>query len=474
MASDIEAAIKQICEEKGLSYEAVLETIESALAAAYRKDYGNKLQNIEAEFDPSTGEVKLEDVKIVVEDLPEEEIEKMREMQAEEAAEIEAQKSAREKGFDFGEVKKVKKGERGTAETNEASETKLDGELEDEGPKFNPKTDIMISDAKVLKSGAEIGDVIRTDLPLPGEFGRMAAMTAKQVITQKLREAEREIIFSQYKEQEGEVLIGTVQRREGRVVLVDIGRTVGILAPDDQIPGERYNAGDRIKVFVREVALGTRGPQISLSRTSGELVQVLFEVEIPEVADGIVEIKGIAREAGSRSKVAVASTDESIDPIGACIGQRGVRIQTIIHELGGEKIDVIEWSDDPKEFIAAALAPAKVKSVVVDDASGMATAEVAEDQLSLAIGRGGQNVRLAAKLVGLKVSVKGDGEAGVKDEEVKPESEEVIMSDEEVKSEDAEVISTSEEVIAEGEEVKDDDSDNDDDSKVEDDQGEDK
>ncbi|MDP2631216.1 MAG: transcription termination factor NusA [Candidatus Uhrbacteria bacterium] len=398
MASDIEQAIRQICEEKGISYEAVIETIEAALSAAYRKDYGNKLQNLEAEFDPSTGGVNLFDVKNVVEDLPEEEIEKMRAMQAEEAEERESARAA--DSF----APRPKK------DFTEDGYKKEEAEgLEDEGPKFNPKTDIMVSDAQVLKMGAQIGDIIRTALPLPGEFGRMAAMTAKQVITQKLREAEREIIFNEYKEQEGEVLIGTVQRREGRVILVDIGRTVGVIAPDDQVPTERYNPGDKIKVYVREVALGSRGPQISLSRTSSELVRVLFEVEIPEVADGIVQIKAIAREAGSRSKVAVSSTDDSIDPIGASIGQRGVRIQTIISELGGEKIDVIEWSDDQKEFIINSLAPAKVKSIEISEADGSATAEVAEDQLSLAIGRGGQNVRLAAKLTGLRLSVRGDG-----------------------------------------------------------------
>ncbi len=394
MASDIESAIRQICEEKGLSYESVMETVEQALAAAYRKDYGNKMQNIEVEFDPTVGTVVAFDVKTVVENLPEEELEKMRAQQAEDAAAEEAGKSARDA---FKEAPRRKEGEE-------------EESLEDEGPVFNPKTDIMISEAKVLKMSAEIGDVIRTELPVATDFGRMAAMTAKQVITQKLREAEREIIYNEFKEHEGEVLIGTVQRREGRVVLIDLGRSVGVIIPDDQVHTERYNSGDRLKVYVREVSLGTRGPQILVSRSSTELVKALFDLEIPEVSEGLVEIKAIAREGGNRTKVAVASNDESVDPIGACIGQRGVRIQTIINELSGEKIDVIEWSEDTEEFIGAALSPAKVVSIDMNEEEHVAVVNVAQDQLSLAIGRGGQNVRLASKLVGWKLSVVGDGE----------------------------------------------------------------
>lgn len=366
-----------------------METIQSALAAAYRKDYGNKMQNIEIEFDPSSGSVRAYDVKTVVEDLPEEEMEKMRQEQAAVAAHTEAHEAAKGKG--------------GFSEEEEKFEAPIaEGEA---APKFNPKTEIMFSDARVLKFDVKVADVMRTELPLPGEFGRMAAMTAKQVITQKLREAEREIVFNEFKEQEGEVLIGTVQRREGRLVLVDLGRTVGVILPEDQIPTERYHSGDRIKVYVREVALGTRGPQIMLSRANEALVRALFEIEIPEVADGTVEIKAIAREAGSRTKIAVTSVDNGVDPIGACIGQRGVRIQTVISELGGEKIDVIEWNDDPEAFITAALSPAKVVKIELHEEEKVATALVAEDQLSLAIGRGGQNVRLAAKLTGWRVSV---------------------------------------------------------------------
>ena len=391
MASEIESAIRQICEEKGLSYESVMETVEQALAAAYRKDYGNKMQNIEVEFDPSSGAVKAFDVKTVVEDLPEEELEKLRQAEAE----------------------AVEAAEAGHAMRKALKEEPKEGDdlLEDEGPVFNPKTDIMISDAQVLKMGAAVGDVIRTELPVATDFGRMAAMTAKQVITQKLREAEREIVFNEFKEHEGEVLIGTIQRREGRVVLVDLGRSVGVMIPEDQVHAERYNPGDRLKVYVREVSLGTRGPQILVSRSSVELVKALFEIEIPEIAEHLVEIKAIAREAGNRTKVAVISHDESVDPIGACIGQRGVRIQTVINELSGEKIDVVEWSENMEEFITAALSPAKVGTIEMDAEEQVAIVNVDQDQLSLAIGRGGQNVRLASKLVGWKLSVVGDEEA---------------------------------------------------------------
>lgn len=385
MSSAIEQAIRQICEEKGLSYESVLETIESALAAAYRKDFGDKYHNLEAEFDPETAGVKIFDVKTVVEDISAEELEEFRKQ---EAAENAAREARRAMG-DFGPP---------------ASE-EVAG---DEAHKFNPKTDVMLSDARILKMSTKVGDVMRTELPIPGEFGRMAAMTAKQVITQKLREAEREIIFNEFKGVEGTVIMGTVQRHEGRIILVDIGRTAGILKPEDQMPGDKYRSGDRIKVYVREVSLGPRGPQILLSRTHENLLKHLFEVEIPEIAEGTVEIKALAREAGARTKIAVSSRDPQIDPIGSCIGQRGTRIQTIISELAGEKIDVIEWSEDPKEFLRFALAPAKVVSVDLVTEERIANILVSSDQLSLAIGRGGQNVRLASRLSGWKINILED------------------------------------------------------------------
>jgi N utilization substance protein A len=387
MSSPIEQAIRQICEEKGLAYESVIDAIELALAAAYRKDFGDKNSNIEVEFDPATALSRIFDVKTVVSDMDLAQLEK-----AEEERKVRAEALA----LQIEEARKNR------------TEIPAISIEEDLGPRFNPKTDIMVSDAQVLKMGAQVGDMIRTQMPTPGEFGRMAAMTAKQVITQKLREAEREVIFSEFKEHEGTIMNGTVQRREGRIVLVDLGRTTGVMRSEDQIPSERYNPGDRIKVFVRQVGLATKGPEILVSRTSEDMVRTLFEFEIPEIAEGSVEIKGIAREAGSRSKVAVTTAEDSIDPIGACIGQRGTRIQTIIGELGGEKIDIVEWVEDPKIFIQNALSPAKITSIELREEDKAAFVKVKEDQLSLAIGKGGQNVRLAAKLSGWKINILGD------------------------------------------------------------------
>lgn len=380
MASPIELAIRQICDEKGLSYESVIETIASAIAAAYRKDFGDKYHNLEAEFDTETGLARIFDVKTVVEDISPEELEAVKVREAEASAKREALRA-------LGEF------------------VPEDVPSEEAGPKFNPKTDIMLSEAKILKLSAKVGDVLRTELPQAMEFGRMAAMTAKQVITQKLREAEREIVFNEFKSVEGDVLTGTVQRKEGRIILVDIGRTTGIMKPEDQMPTEKYRSGDRLKMFVREVSLGTRGPQILLSRTHEGLVRKLFEFEIPEVAEGSVVMKAIAREPGARTKVAVAAAEAGVDPIGACIGQRGTRIQTITSELSGEKIDIIEWSENPKEFIIHSLSPAKVVEVILNEEERAATVVVPSDQLSLAIGRGGQNVRLAARLTGWKVNI---------------------------------------------------------------------
>lgn len=409
MSSPIEQAIRQICEEKGLAYESVIDAIQSALAAAYRKDFGDKNSNIEVEFDPATAESRIFDVKTVVEDIDLEELEK-----------LEGERRERAEAFARQIEDARKNGERIPAIS-----------VEDEmGQRYNPKTDIMVSEAQVLKMGSKLGDVIRTEMPTPGEFGRMAAMTAKQVITQKLREAEREIIFSEFKEHEGTIMNGTVQRREGRIVLVDLGRTTAVMRSEDQIPTERYNPGDRIKVFVRQVGLTTKGPEILVSRTAEEMVQTLFEFEIPEIGEGLVQIKGIAREAGSRSKVAVSTSDQNIDPIGACIGQRGTRIQTIIAELGGEKIDIIEWSEDPSVFISNALSPAKITSLVLQEEEKSAFVKVKEDQLSLAIGKGGQNVRLAAKITGWKINISGDEEAKEETETIPSEEPAVAPTEE--------------------------------------------
>jgi N utilization substance protein A len=409
MASQISQAIKQICDEKNISYDSVIETIEAALAAAYRKDFGNKNQNIQVEFDPEkydgmTQGIRVFDVKEVVED-----------MELPEPGEEESEKSA---DAPVGARHAAPKEEDTSEKEKKASSgDSAEGEAEDEEPKFNPKTMIMIRDARDIKPDARIGEEIRVELSIPDAFGRMAAQTAKQVIMQKLREAERNVIFEDFKGREGELMNVTVQRREGRIVLIDLGRATGILLPEDQIEIERYYPGTRIKALLREVVMTPKGPEIRLSRSHQDLVAALFAQEIPEIANGVVVIKAIAREAGSRTKVAVTTNDDAIDPIGSCIGQRGTRIQSVIRELGGEKVDVILWSDDPATFIAAALSPATVSGVRINEDEHLASVSVGADQLSLAIGKGGQNVRLAAKLTNWRITIIKDGGEAVADSE---------------------------------------------------------
>lgn len=390
--SELTSAMKQICEEKGLSYEAVVETIESALAAAYRKDFGEKNQNIKVIFDPETIKSKIYDIKTVVEDLPEAPAEEL---------------SSADQSAQAGVVESKE------AEIIISAEPKYDenGQLipQEEVRKFNPKTEIQLKDAKESKKTAKIGDEIKTKLEVPESYGRMAAQTAKQVIIQKLREAERDMVFNEFKDKEHEVISGVIQRREGRVVLVDLGKSVGVLPQEEQIYGEKYNSGDRIKVYVKGVSTTSKGPEILLSRTSDEILRKIFYLEIPEIANGLIEIKAVAREAGARSKVAVTAASENIDPIGSCVGQRGARIQTIISELGGEKVDIIEYSDEVEKFIGNALSPAKIVKITLNVEEKKATVMVASDQLSLAIGKGGQNVRLAARLTGWKIDIMDAG-----------------------------------------------------------------
>ncbi len=397
MANEVVAAIKALAEEKGLSYEAVLETLQTALGAAYRKDFGNKQQNIEVIFDPESGDMQVFDVKTVVPDM---DLEKLAELAKQEAEE-------RQAAIDRGEEP---------------------AEPDPNRPRFNPKTDMMLADATEQKADAAIGDEIRMQLEVPAAFGRMAAQTAKQVIMQKIREAERGQVFAEFEGRAGEVVMGTVQRRDGRNVIVDLGKGTALMLASGQVRSERYEPGMRYKFLLEKVEMGMRGPEILVSRASADFVTRIFETEIPEIASGLVEIKGVSREAGARSKVAVWTDDDSIDPVGACIGQRGTRIQTIIHELGGEKIDIIQFEDDTEEYIKQALSPAKVLRVDLSEETNeegetvaVAEALVAEDQFSLAIGKGGQNVRLAAQLTGHKINVNHDG----------PEAPEVEESDDE-------------------------------------------
>lgn len=409
MASPISQAIKQISDEKNIPYESVLEAVESALAAAYRKDFGTKNQNIKVEFDPeqydgATAGIRIFDVKTVVEDmeLPEDYFERFEEARAAKRVALTAAKTI-----------EAAPAPAPTAVGGAVADAALGEEF-----MFNPKTMIMLADARDVKPDAEIDEEIRVELEIPSAFGRMAAQTAKQVIMQKIREAERGVVYEDFKSREGELMNVTIQRREGRIVLIDLGRATGVLLPEDQIESERYFPGTRLKAILREVTMSSKGPEIRLSRSSAGLVAALFAQEIPEVLNGVVDIKNIAREAGSRTKVAVSTNDEAVDPIGSCIGQRGTRIQTIIRELSGEKIDVISWSDNMAEYVAAALSPAKILDVALQAEEHLAKVKVAPDQLSLAIGKGGQNVRLAAKLTGWKITVLAESGEVVADSDV--------------------------------------------------------
>lgn len=268
---------------------------------------------------------------------------------------------------------------------------------------------ISLQEAKSINKNYEIGDVVEMKVT-PKNFGRIAAQTAKQVVVQRIREAERGIIFDEYINRENEIVTGLVQRKEKNSVFIDLGKTEAILGPGEQTPNEVYNNGDRIKTYIVEVKKTTKGPQIVLSRTHPGLVKRLFELEVPEIQSGVVEIKSIAREAGSRTKIAVLSHNENIDPVGACVGQRGQRVQVIVDELRGEKIDIIQWSSDPELFVGSALSPAKVISVTVDKETNAARVVVGDSQLSLAIGKEGQNARLAAKLTGWKIDIKSQSQ----------------------------------------------------------------
>ena len=274
----------------------------------------------------------------------------------------------------------------------------------------DPMLQISVEQAKEINPIYQVGDVVDF-VVTPKNFGRISAQTAKQVVVQKFREAEREILFNQYISKEKEIVIGIVQRIEKKNVIVQLGKIDAILAPNEQIPGEHYKFMDRIKVYVVEVKQTTKGPQIFVSRTHPELVKRLFEQEVPEVFDGTVEIKSIAREAGSRTKIAVYSKDPNVDAVGACVGQNGYRVNVVVNELCGEKIDIINWSDDPKEFIAAALSPSKVVTVAINPNEQSARIVVPDHQLSLAIGKEGQNARLSAKLTGWRIDIKSESQA---------------------------------------------------------------
>ncbi len=375
-------ALEQLEEERKIPKEKILDAIEQAMAAAYKKDYGKKGQIIRAKFDLETGKTDFYKIKIVVDDT----IAKME---------------------DEGDVE---------------YSVKDDG---DERVRFNGEHHIMIEDAKKIKKNVELNDEIVFLLDPKEDYGRIAAQTAKQVIIQKIREAERTSIIDEYGTKEGEIISGVVQKVERGNVYIDFNRATGILPGEEQIPGEYFSRGQRIRAYLYSVEDTPRGINLRLSRTHPKFIEKLFTIEAPEIQNGIVEIKSIAREAGARSKIAVFSKDDHIDPVGSCVGQKGTRVNTITQELGGEKIDIIPWSEDPKTFVSNSLSPAKVMSIEIDEKEHKAIVEVANDQLSLAIGKGGQNVRLAAKLTGWRIDIQGDEKVveNVKEEIVEKKEE---------------------------------------------------
>jgi N utilization substance protein A len=406
-------AIEQLEEEKGLPKGKLIEAIEASLAAAYKKDFGKKGQIVRAVLDEESGSVEYSQVKIVVDDTMVRQVEEGEELGDEISLPIIPPANA---------AIVVPQGE------DDAS-----GEPIDLRVRFNPEHHIMIEDARLFKRGAALGEEIIFPLEMKDDFGRIAAQTAKQVIIQKIREAERGAILEEFASRGDEIITGTIQRIERGNIFVDLGRATAILAHDDQIPGERVRIGDRIRAYLYSVEETPRGVSLRLSRAHPSFVKALFALEAPEIANGVVEIKSIAREPGSRTKIAVTTADEHIDPIGTCVGQRGTRVSTIINELGGEKIDIIQWSPNAEDFIAEALSPARVGEVVIDEDAKHARVQVAADQLSLAIGKSGQNVRLAARLTGYRIDINSrEAEEALAEEDAPLHAETAATPEEEV------------------------------------------
>ena len=334
-------ALEDLEKEKGIKKEYLLESIETALLTAYKRNF-DALDNVKVVMDPQTGATHVYSIKEVVENAK-------------------------------------------------------DSALE-----------ISLEEAKKVKKDASIGDSVEIEI-VPRNFGRIAAQTAKQVIIQKLREAEREIIFTEFNDRKGEIVSGIIQKADKNIVVMDLGRLEGIMPTKEQIPTETYRVNDKIKGYVLDVEKGAKGaPQVIVSRSHPDFVRKLLEFEIPEIYEGVIEIKSVSRDPGHRSKVAVYSPDPNIDPVGSCVGQKGIRIQNVINELNGEKIDVIEWNEDPSIYISSALLPAKILAVDIKENEKFAQVIVPDDQLSLAIGKSGQNARLAAKLTNWKIDIKSE------------------------------------------------------------------
>jgi len=373
-------SINQIAEEKKIPPDKIIEAIETAMAAAYRREYGKKSQIIKAKIDLNTGNVEFQQIKIVVapEMLKEEKEEKITEDITKETIQSQTQQTKKETEEEIESAKKIK---------------------------FNPEKHILLEEAQKIKPDAKVNDEIFFPLESKQDFGRIASQTAKQIIIQKIKEIEHETIYNEFKAKEGQIITGIVQRVEKMNVYFDLNKTIGVMQMNERSIADRYWPNQRLKLLVMKTEESPKGPIIFLSRSHPQFLAKLFELEVPEIQNKTVEIKGIAREAGSRSKIAVWTDTPGVDPIGSCVGQRGIRVQMITNELNGEKIDIILWDKDPKKFITNALSPAKPIDVIIDEKNHKATVKISKDAMSLAIGQKGQNVRLAAKLTTWKIDI---------------------------------------------------------------------
>ena len=390
----MKSALDQLEEERKIPRQKILDALEQALAAAYKKDYGKKGQIVRCKLDVDSGKMDFYQVKIAVDESTvkmEEEIPPPQPSNPTSAL-------PEGKGIKREELKSPPLGEVGGGS---------DSENADERQHFNPEHHILLEDAKKIKKGVKLEDELTFPLEIKEDFGRIAAQTAKQVIIQRIREAEREGVMQEFGGQENEIVSGIVQKIEHGNAFVDFGQVVGLLPYEEQIPNESLRRGQRIKCFLYSVEETPRGVNLRLSRSHPRFLEKLFALEAPEVSAGTVEVRAIAREPGSRSKIAVWSNDPNVDPVGSCVGQKGIRVSTVMGELSNEKIDIIPWAEDPAEFVTGALSPAKVLDIELDEGSHTAKIEVADEQLSLAIGKGGQNVRLAAKLTGWRIDIRG-------------------------------------------------------------------
>ena len=396
----IHSVLDQMEDERGISRAKMLDAIEQALATAYKKEFGKRGQIIRARFDLTSGKTDFDQIKIVVD----ESMIRMEELPSDERHQEDDRRPA----------------------TSAPETPDEDGEGR---VRFDPEKHILIESARLIKKDVALGDELIFPLESKDDFGRIAAQTAKQVIIQKIREAEKESALAEFGQKEGDIIVGHVQRFERGNLYIDLGRVTGVMPYDEQIPGERFKPGERIRALLLAVDETPRGIFLKLSRSHPDFLKKLFEIEAPELQSKAVEVKAIAREAGSRSKIAVFANDDHIDPVGSMVGQRGVRVSTVMSELGGEKIDIIEWSANPILFIEDALSPAEVIKVEIaeaagtgtDDTRGRAVVTVVSEQQSLAIGRGGQNVRLAAKLTGWKIDIVSAGGTEPKEETSKLE-----------------------------------------------------